>query len=201
MTTDEDSSSVGRTDHADQFVRLCDFRNLEFSRGRSAVVEALWLVLSSLLMQSSLPGSFHRRLLLRIFGAQIGRGVVIRKGVKVKFPWRLRVGDCSWIGEDAWIDNLAAVEICANCCISQGAYLCTGNHDWSRPTFDLKGGGIRIEEGAWVAARAVVGPNVVVGRAAILTLGSVATKSLDAWTINMGNPAVVVGWRKLRRSS
>ena len=117
---------------ATPLVRYC-FANTTiawFSRGRSRLVEVLWLVLDALLVRSRVPGSAHRRLILRAFGALIGKRVLIKPGVRIKFPWRLEIGDDSWVGEDVWIDNLAPVQIGANCCISQGVYICTGSHDW-----------------------------------------------------------------------
>lgn len=178
-------------------VRLREFRNPQFSRGRSRLVELAWMLVSALFVRSWLPGSAHRRFLLRLFGADIGQGVVVKPGVRVKFPWRLKVGDDSWIGEDVWIDNLAMVEIGSNCCISQGVYLCTGDHDWSKPAFDLKTGAIRINDQAWIAAKAIVRPNVSIGSGAVLALGSVATTDLAAWTVYQGNPATAVTDRRL----
>jgi putative colanic acid biosynthesis acetyltransferase WcaF len=171
---------------------LKDFANPHFSRGRGRVVEALWLLVQWALVASWIPGATHRRWLLRAFGAKIGKGVDIKPGVRVKFPWRLEVGDHSWLGENVWIDNLDKVSIGANCCISQGAYICTGSHNWSRSTFDLMTGPIRINEGAWIAACSIVGSGVTVGEGAVLGLGSVATKDLQPWTINLGVPAVYV---------
>ena len=147
-------------------------------RGRPAFVEALWMVLSALFVASFVPGSRHRRWLLALFGARIGRGVVVKPGVRVKFPWRLAVGDHSWLGEGAWIDNIVPVTIGAHACLSQGVYLCTGNHDWSRPGFDLRAAPITVADGAWIGARAVVGPGVAVGRGAIVALGAVAMRNL-----------------------
>jgi putative colanic acid biosynthesis acetyltransferase WcaF len=175
--------------------RLEEFNNAQFSRGRSRVIEAMWLLVQALLVSSWIPGSAHRRWLLRIFGARIGSGVILKPGLRVKFPWRLAVGDHSWIGEDVWIDNLAEVTIGPDCCISQGAYLCTGSHDWQRLTFDLITQPIAIEAGAWIAARSVVGPGVTIGEGAVLALGSIATKDLQAWMIHQGVPAVPVGER------
>lgn len=167
-----------------------------FSRGRPAVVEAIWILVQWLLVSSWLPGSVHRRLLLRLFGARVGRGVVVKPGVRVKFPWRLSIGDHSWIGEDVWIDNLALVTIGADCCLSQGAYVCTGSHDWSRPSFDLVTKPIMVRDGAWIAARAVVGPGVTVGEGAVLGLGSTATQDLAPWQVHLGVPArSIVGRR------
>ena len=144
-----------------------------------------------------LPIKAFKVFLLRSFGAQIGTGVVIKPGVKVKFPWRLKVGDHVWIGENAWIDNIATVTIRDHVCISQDVYLCTGNHDWRDRNFKLLTGEIHIEEGSWLAARSVIGPGVTVGRGAILGLGSVASRSLQPMTIYSGNPAQPVKQRNL----
>ena len=164
-------------------------RPREFCRGRSGFAEAAWLVAQALLLASPLPGSRLRVWLLKLFGARIGRHVTIKPGVRVKFPWRLQIGDHTWIGEDVWIDNLAEVEIGDHCCLSQGVYLCTGNHDWSRPSFDLVVRPIRIQSQSWLAARSVVGPGVTVREGAVLGLGSVAVHDLQAWHVHLGSPA------------
>ena len=176
---------------------LADYTPGSFSRGRPAVIELAWMLVQAAFVSSWVPGSTHRRWLLRAFGARIGPGVVVKPRVRVKFPWRLEVGEHTWIGEGAWIDNLAAASIGANCCISQDAYLCTGSHDWSSPSFDLRTAAIRVDDGAWVAARATVGPGVTVGKGAVLGLGSVATNDLAPWTVSLGVPAVEVGKRNI----
>ncbi len=171
---------------------MSDYSAGTFTRGRSALVEALWLLVQALLVSSWLPGSWHRRLVLRMFGAQIGDGVIVKPGVRVKFPWRFTVGNNSWLGEDVWIDNLAPVSVGADCCISQGAYLCTGSHDWSKPGFDLITRPINICDHAWIAAGASIGPGVTVGAGAVLALASVATADLEPWSIYRGNPAAAI---------
>jgi putative colanic acid biosynthesis acetyltransferase WcaF len=110
----------------------------------------------------------------------------------VKFPWRLAVGDHSWLGERVWIDNLGEVAIGTDCVLSQGVYLCTGSHDWSRESFDLIVKPIRIEDEVWVAARAMIGPGVEIGRGAVLTFGSVATQDLPAGWICAGHSALPI---------
>lgn len=200
--TEETRQSEGRSaayplrlELANSWMRLDQFNNESYERGRSVLVEAAWIVTQALLVRSFIPGSFHRRILLRMFGARIGTGVVIKPGVRVKFPWRLDVGAHSWIGEGVWIDNLADVKIGAHCCLSQDAYLCTGSHDWSKTTFDLVIAPIVIGEGAWIAARAVIAPGVVVSRGAVLGLSSLATASLQENGIYQGVPAKLVRHR------
>ncbi len=157
---------------------------------RSSLVRALWFFVGlPLLRCQALPSSSFRRWLLRLFGAEIGTAVVIKPGVRVKYPWLLRVGDHCWIGEDCWIDNLSLVHLGNHVCISQGVYLCTGNHDWSDPTFGLIVRPIHVHDGAWICARAIVGPGAIIGEGAVLTAGSVATKSLQPYVVYAGNPA------------
>ena len=178
-------------------MNLREFDSTHFSRGRNWGVQASWL-LASTLVESAIPGSSWRAALLRAFGATIGKRVTIKPGVKVKFPWRLRVGSDTWIGEKAWIDNLVDVSVGSNCCISQGVYVCTGNHDWSSPSFDLRTSGVVIADCVWLAAMTVVGPGVAVGEGAVLVIGSVARSDLNSWTVYAGNPATPVSSRRVR---
>lgn len=180
---------------------LALYDNRGYYRGRAGVVEALWIAVQAVAVSSWIPGSAHRRWLLRLFGARIGRGVVIKPGARVKFPWRLSIGNDSWIGEDVWIDNLADVSIGSNACLSQGVYLCTGSHNWTTLSFDLIVKPIAVGDGAWIAARSTIGPGVTVGECAVLGLGGTATKDLDAWCVYFGNPAVFRKRRSLVRSS
>lgn len=183
-------------------VELSRFNNSWYNPGRSMVVQGLWFLAGAPLLRCRLnPFSVLRRWLLRLFGASISRGVVIRPGVKVKYPWRLHIGEYAWIGEDVWIDNLGQVTIGPNTCLSQGAYLCTGNHNWSDPRFGLIVKGIRIEEGAWVGAKSIICPGVQVGKNAIATAGSVVTKSIPPAQIHTGNPARFVRNRILNVST
>ena len=174
-------------------VRLDLFDSKSFKRGRGVLTEALWVIAFSPLMTSQLPGSRWRVSLLRAFGASIGKAVVIKPHVIVKFPWRLTVGDHSWIGEGGWIDNLAPVVIGSYACISQGAYLCTGSHDWRQPTFDLITKPINIGASAWVCAKAIVAPGVTIGEGAVVGLGAVATSDVPDWRIlrTGGGPLVI----------
>lgn len=122
---------------------------------------------------------------------------MIKPNVNIKYPWRLQINENAWIGEGVWIDNLAEVSIGANACLSQGAMLLTGNHDYSKPTFDLQTKNITLEEGVWIGAKAVVCPGVTCHSHSVLTVGSVATKDLSAYGIYQGNPAILVKNRNL----
>ncbi|MCT0232990.1 putative colanic acid biosynthesis acetyltransferase [Synechococcus sp. CS-1327] len=167
----------------------------EWNSGVPLLIQALWTGLAQPLVASALPGDGWRRNLLRAFGARLGRGGTCRPRFRVKFPWRLVVGDHCWLGEASWIDNPAPVVIGDRVCISQGAYLCTGNHDYRSVDFDLRLGPIQIDSDAWICAHCVVAPGTRVGAAAVVSLGSVASGVIAPGAIVAGNPAVVVGWR------
>ena len=169
---------------------LSQYKKNGYQAGRNSIIVALWYFCSLIIFNNPfLPFSAIKVVILRIFGASIGRRCVIKPLVRVKYPWRLSLGDDVWIGESAWIDNLADVKIANNCCISQGAMLLTGNHDYSTKTFDLKIGNINLDEGVWVGAKAIVCSSVNIASHAVLTAGSVATNDLEAYTIYQGNPA------------
>ena len=162
---------------------LSAFDNSEFDRGAPRTKELVWLVVSALTVAGPIPGSRWRATLLRAFGAKIAKGVVFKPRVQIKFPWRLEIGSNSWIGEGAWIDNLAMVRIGGDTCISQGAYLGTGNHDWTSPAFDLVTAPITLEDQCWVGAGASVAPGTYMEQGAVLGMGAVGSGRLNGWTI------------------
>ncbi len=177
-------------------MRLDLYRNPDFDRGAPRWKEAAWLVVSGLLVATWLPGSGWRRSLLRLFGARIGQGVVFKPGVTVKFPWKLAIGDHSWIGEHVWIDNLAEVRIGSHACLSQEVYVCTGSHDWSLDSFDLITRPVVVGDEAWICARSSLAPGTIVEEGAVVGLGSVARGTLSRWSVHGGNPAVLRGPRR-----
>ena len=180
-------------------VRLAKFDNSFYRPGRNLAVRMAWFFLGLPVLRCALlPSSAVRRVLLRAFGARIGRGVVIKAGTRVKYPWRLSIGNNSWIGEDAWIDNLADVWIGDDVCVSQAAYICTGNHDRTDPAFGLVVKPITLRDGSWVGARVTVCPGVEFGEGAMAAAGSVVTRSISPWEIHAGNPASFVKRRVLR---
>lgn len=189
MCSEPLSRNVFRSTRVERQVQLDKFNNPAFDRGRPAWMEALWLAAQWLFVSSWLPGSRHRRFLLHLFGARIGEGFVAKPGVKVKFPWKLEVGDHVWLGEGVWIDNLDQVRLGSHVCVSQGAYLCTGSHNWTAETFDLVTRPIVIEDQTWIGAKAMLAPGTIVREGAVLSLGSVAKGELQQWTVYVGNPA------------
>lgn len=160
----------------------------------------IWFFINYYVFDSSFPWPYSlKRMLLRMFGAKVGKGLVIKTKVRIKNPWRLIIGDHCWIGESVWIDNLENVEIGSHVSLSQGAMLLTGNHDFTASDFPYRLGKIRLEDGVWIGAKAVVCPGVVCGSHAILTVNSVASQNLDAWSIYRGNPATYVKQRVINR--
>ena len=177
---------------------LSTFDNSWYDPGRGRAARALWFFLGLALLRCSiLPGSRWRRTLLRMFGARVGRGAVIKPGVRVKYPWLLEIGNHAWIGEDVWIDNLAPVSIGDHCCVSQGAYLCTGNHDWSDASFGLIVQPVVLMSGSWIGARAVVCPGVSVWECGVAAAGSVVVRDIAPFEIHAGNPASFAHYRRM----
>lgn len=171
-------------------MRLDLYSSATFDRGASHVRLALWWLVNGFLFSSPLPGSNWRVLLLRAFGAIVGRGVIIKPLVRIKFPWRLQIGDHSWIGESVWIDNLAEVRIGSNVCISQDAYFCTGSHDWESVSFNLITKSIVVADHCWIGAKCVLVPGTELGTGSVLCMASLGRGQLSSWTIYSGVPAV-----------
>lgn len=177
-------------------VKLGTFTTRNFNKGANSLKIVLWYFVNALIVRASWnPFMGIKVFLLRFFGAKIGRGLVIKNNVCIKFPWKLTIGENVWLGENCWIDNLDYVTIGNNVCISQGALLLTGNHDYTLSTFDYRNAPITIEDGAWIGAKTIVCPGVTVKNHAILTVGSIATKDMEDYGIYQGNPAVLIRTR------
>ena len=179
--------------------RLRDFNNAWYDPGRPLRVRLAWLAANRAFLQAWIPWpSGVKTRLLRAFGAKVGRRVVFKNRINVKYPWNLEIGDDSWIGEGVWIDSLAKVRIGANCCLSQGVMIETGNHDWSKPTFDLIVKDVVLEDGAWAAVRSLLLPGATLRSHAILGAGSVLSGDTEAYGVYAGNPARKVKERVIR---
>lgn len=165
------------------------------------VRRVLWMILGKPLFRFS-PRPFFgwRRMVLRWFGATVGKGVHTYPSTVVYFPWNLTVGDWSAIGENALVYNLGPVTIGAQVTISQNAHLCAGTHDHTDPTMPLLKPPITVHDQAWICADAFVGPDVTVGAGAVVAARAVAVKDVDAWTIVGGNPAQPLKTRHLQSS-
>jgi putative colanic acid biosynthesis acetyltransferase WcaF len=153
---------------------LAGFTGKGYDRGRPVPHQVAWYVTQNLIFTKWWFPARWRPGLLRFFGAEVGQGVLIRSRVRVHWPWKLSVGQDCWIGEGAWLLNLEPITLGNDVCVSQDAFVCTGSHDRRSPTFEFDNAPIVLEDGAWVAARAIVLRGVRVGRGAVVAAGGVA---------------------------
>lgn len=176
---------------------LTKFQTPSGFRGRSAVMVQLWWIVQATLFRAS-PQFLYgwRRFLLKLFGARIGEGVLVRPTARIVYPWKLTVGDHSWIGDFAEIYCLGPILIGRNAVVSQYAYLCTGSHDIRAIGFDIFAKAITVEDEAWVAAGAFVHPGVTIGRGSVVGARAVVTGNTEPMGIYVGDPAKKVGERR-----
>ena len=173
------------------------YKNKDFYPG-NLILRILWYLFSLFFFKSSwLPFSFFKVFILRIFGAKIGKSVVIKPNINIKYPWKLSLGNYVWIGENVWIDNLDNIVIGNNVCISQGAFLLCGNHNYKKDSFDLITKPIILEDGVWIGAKSTVLPGVTAKSHSILSAGSVTSKNLEPYSVYRGNPVEKVSIRTI----
>jgi len=181
---------------------LSSYNNSFYNPKGGLVKRTLWYFTNHMIFNHGLlPFNFIKVIMLKLFGAKIGKGVHIKPSVNIKYPWHLELGNHVWIGEKVWIDNLTLVKVENNVCISQGAMLLTGNHNYKIPTFDLRVEEIVLGEGVWIGANAIVCPGIKCNSHSVLTVNSVATRNLDAFGIYQGNPAIKVKNRIIAEES
>jgi putative colanic acid biosynthesis acetyltransferase WcaF len=177
---------------------LKSYNNHPYHPGGSVVKRILWHYINGFVFKTSLFPVYGVKIaLLRLFGAKIGNQVEIKPCVNIKYPWLLTIGDEVWIGENVWIDNIAMVTIGSNVCLSQGAVILTGSHDYKKTSFNLITGAVVLEDGVWIGAKAIVNQGITIASHAVLTAGSVATKNLEAYSIYQGNPAIKIRNREI----
>jgi putative colanic acid biosynthesis acetyltransferase WcaF len=181
-------------------IRLDQFNNQWYHPGAGVVKRTIWYFINILFFKNGwIPFSGIRIRILKLFGAKVGKGVILKPCINIKYPWHLKIGNHCWIGENVWIDNLVTVEISDHVCLSQGAFLLTGNHNYKDSSFGLMTGEIFLESGSWFGAKCTVCPGVRVGAGAVLTAGSIATKNLSPWHIYQGNPAQAIKERIIQK--
>jgi putative colanic acid biosynthesis acetyltransferase WcaF len=166
------------------------------ARGRQAWRLQLWWLFQALFVLLTPQHLFGwRRFALILFGAKIGKHVLIRPGVRVTCPWNLKIGDYVWIGDNVTLYSVAEISIGSHSVISQEAYLCAGTHDYQDISFRFVSAPISIAGECWIAARAFVGPGVQIGHGSVIGAGSIVMNSVGAETVVAGNPAKEVGRR------
>ena len=145
-----------------------------------------WFYAQHVFFKSAFFPSSLRPLFLKLFGASIGRRVLIRRGVRVHFPWNLEIGDNCWIGEEVWFINHEKITVGSNVCISQRSIICSGGHDFQSVSLEYSHKPIEIKDGAWICLDAKVLPGVTVGECSVVSAGEVARKSLPDYSMLLG---------------
>ncbi len=177
-------------------INLRRYSSLGFDRGVSKAFEGCWILVRAGVFMHSIPvPSRWKAWILRLFGAKIGTGVVIRSRVNITMPWRLELGDNVWIGDEVMILSLDRVTIASNCCLSQRSFLCTGSHDFSSEMFSLITKPIVLEESCWVGAQSFIGPGVTMKTGSRTLAGAVVIRNVEQGTSVAGVPAKPIPMR------
>jgi len=162
-------------------------------RGRSSLVVQLWWMTDFFFFKLSPQVMYGwRRFLLRLFGAKIGKNVIIRPNVTITYPWKVSIGDYSWIGDNVELYSLGEINIGSNVVISQKSYLCAASHDYDKEDFPIWSKKITIEDECWLATDVYVAPGVTVGKGTVVGARSSVFKDLPAGKVCVGSPAVVI---------
>ena len=158
-------------------------------RGRSAIVVQLWRVIYVVFFRNS-PQFLYgwRRFILRLFGANIGKKVIIRPSVEITYPWKVVICDYSWIVDNVVLYSLGKITIGSNTVVSQKSYLCTGSHDFNSVAFDIFEKPIVIGNSCWIATDVFVAPGVQIVDEVIVGARSSVFKSIVTKGIYKGNP-------------
>ncbi|MEQ8755731.1 MAG: hormogonium polysaccharide biosynthesis acetyltransferase HpsU [Coleofasciculus sp. G1-WW12-02] len=194
MSQDLDTTVPGLTEPPvlddTPLVDLRKYDQSNFDRGRSSWFVLLWWLVQAVAFPIS-PHNFNgfRCFLLRLFGATIGQGVLIRPTARFTYPWKVEIGDYSWIGDDVVLYSLEQIRIGCHCVISQKSYLCTGSHDIQDSAFGLKTAGISIGNGVWIATDCFIAPGVQIGANAVIGARSSVFSNIPAQQVCWGTPA------------
>jgi putative colanic acid biosynthesis acetyltransferase WcaF len=176
---------------------LSSFKLPRGFRGRSSVTVQVWWFAQTVFFRTSPQFAYgFRRWLLRCFGAKVGCNVVIRPSATITYPWKVKIGDYAWIGDDAVLYSLGEIEIGAHAVVSQSSYLCAGDHDYTQGAFPIRGRKITIGEQAWVAADVFIAPGVTIGAGAVIGARSSVFSDMPAGMVCLGNPAKPVKARE-----
>ncbi len=159
-------------------------------RGRPAWVVQLWWIVQATLFRAS-PQVLYgwRRFLLRLFGCSLGTGVLVRSTAEITYPWKVSIGDHSWIGHDVTLYSLGEIHIGSDVVVSQGSYLCAASHDMQSPSFDIYNKPIYVEDEVWIATDVFLSPGVRIGRGAVVGARSTVLHDLPTMMVCFGNPA------------
>lgn len=172
------------------FQNLDKFKLPKNFRGRGAIIVQLWWLVQGVLFRTSPQFMYGwRRFLLRLFGAKVGKNVIIRPTARVTYPWKVSIGDHSWIGDDVVLYSLGEIEIGNNVVISQKSYICTGSHDYLSEDFSIFEKKITIHDKCWLATDVFVAPGVTIQEGSVVGSRSSVYKDLKPNKVYVGNPA------------
>lgn len=159
---------------------------------REQIGRIAWALATPLFSLAPRPFWAWRRVLLRLFGAKVGKQAHVYPSVRIEIPWNLTLGDFCAVGDRAILYALGPISIGARTTISQGAHLCAGTHDWRDAARPLLKPPVSIGNDAWVCADAFIGPGVTVGDGAIVGARGVVTRDVPANSTVAGNPARII---------
>lgn len=165
--------------------KLMQFESVRLNLGNQIKL-LIWFLFQHIFFRSALFPSILRPFFLRVFGASIGKGSLIRRGVRIHIPWNLRIGDYCWIGEEVWFINHEKISIGSNVCISQRSIICSSGHDYKSTSLQYAHQPVAIDDGAWVCFDAKVLPGVTIGKCSVVSAGEIARKSLPDYTLLIG---------------
>lgn len=176
---------------------LSRFRLPQGFRGRNALICQVWWIVQDTIFRWSPQSAYgFRRWLLTLFGAKIGKDVLIRPTVRTTYPWKLTIGDYSWVGDDVHLYTLGEIVIGTNACVSQNSYLCTGSHDPAKIDFPIYTKPVVVSDQAWVCADVFIMPGVTIGKGAMIGARSLVTADVPPLMVAMGSPAKLIRQRK-----
>lgn len=173
------------------------YKNPKDFRGKSPFIVQIWWFTRAILFRLSPQFMYGwRRFLLRLFGAKIGKSVILRPSVSITYPWKLAIGDFSWIGDDVVLYTLGNITIGKNTVVSQKSYLCTGLHDYLKTEFPICSKEILIDDECWLATDVYIAPGITIGKGTIVGARSSVFHNLEAGNIYVGSPAKFVKKRE-----
>lgn len=162
-------------------------------RGKSKVMVQLWWLTEKTLFAWSPQFLYSwRRFLLRLFGAKIGKGVLLRPTVRVTYPWKVSIGDYTWLGEDCVIYSLGNITIGSHVAIAHGVYFNTGLHNYKNESFDIGSKPVVIEDQSWITNDVYIAPGVTIGKGCLIGARSSVFKSMPEGYVCYGNPAIAI---------
>lgn len=180
------------------YQKLDKFKLPKGFRGKNVFIVQLWWAVQATLFAMSPQFAYSwRNFLLRIFGARVGNGVIVRPSARVTYPWKLKLGNNSWIGDNVVLYSLDVIDIGSNVVVSQSSYLCTGSHSTTLATFDIYSKPIVVRDECWIATDVFIAPGIEVGKGAVIGARSSVFNNIPAGTICFGTPAKPIKQRHM----